>query len=140
MLSQVIYSYEILTRTSKLLIEYMLHTYAGQVSNLVSKNTMIDGKVAKTFNGVAPAKDGKIYYTVSSTNYLFNEGLGEMLGAPSGRLMVYDPITNSSKVLQEHIHFANGILLSHEEDYLVFAECLRFRLHKYFISGTKAGD
>ena len=89
---------------------------------------------------MAPAKDGKIFYTVSSTNYYFSEGLGEMLGAPSGRLMVYDPVTNSSKVLQEHVHFANGIILSHEEDYVIFAECLRFRLHKYFISGPKAGS
>lgn len=101
---------------------------------------MIDGKVAKTFNSVAPAKDGKIYYTVSSTNYHLDESVGEMLGAPSGRLMVYDSATNENNVLLENIHFANGIVLSPDEDYLIFAECLRFRLHKYFIRGPKAGN
>lgn len=62
-----------------------------------------------------------------------------MLGAPSGRLMVYDSTTKESKVLLEEMHFANGIILSPDEDFLVFAECLRFRLHKYFIKGPKAG-
>jgi sugar lactone lactonase YvrE len=62
-----------------------------------------------------------------------------MLGAPSGRLIVYNPETNENKVLQENIHFANGILLSPEEDYVVFAECFRFQLLKYFIRGSKAG-
>lgn len=116
----------------------MIHC-ADKVSNLVNKDAVIDGKVAKTFNSVAPAKDGKIYYTVSSTTYHLDESGGEMFGAPSGRLLVYDPATKTSKVLVENIHFANGIVLSPEEDYLIYAECLRFRLHKYFIRGPKAG-
>ncbi len=103
------------------------------------KHAVIGGKVARIFNGVAPAKDGRIYYTVTSTNYPFDEALGEMLGAPSGLLVVYNPDTNENKVLQENIHFANGILLSPEEDYVIFAECFRFRLHKYFIKGPKTG-
>ena len=111
----------------------------GKVSNLVDKDAVIDGKVAKTFNSVALAQNGKIYYTVSSTNYHLDESVGEMLGAPSGRLMVFNPDTNENKVLLENLHVPNGILLSADEDYIVFAECLRFRLHKYFISGPKAG-
>lgn len=126
---------EVCTQHLKILCLYQI----GQVSNLVSKDAVIDGKTAKTFNSVAPAKDGKIYYTVSSTNYHLDESVGEMLGAPSGRLMVYDPATKDSKVLIENIHFANGIVLSPDEDYLIFAECLRFRLHKYFLKGPKAG-
>lgn len=116
-----------------------MHSLTGQVSNIVSKDAVIDGKKAKIFNCVAPAKDGKIYYSVSSANYYFNEAVGDMLGAPSGRLLVYDPVTKESKVLVENVHFANGIVLSPEEDYLILAECLRFRLHKYYIKGPKAG-
>ena len=40
-------------------------THSGEKTHLVSPDEMIDGKTAKTFNSVAPAKDGKIYYTVS---------------------------------------------------------------------------
>ena len=95
---------------------------------MVSKDEILDGKTAKTFNSVAPAKDGKIYYTglcgrskqaliykyrhnlsflVSSTNYPLDESIGEMFGAPSGRLLVYDPSTKKSKVLKENIHFVS---------------------------------
>ena len=80
---------------------------AGETINLVPKDEIVDRKTAKTFNAVAPAKDGKIYYTVTSTNYPFHESIGEMFGAPSGRLMVFDPATKKSKVLQENIHFVN---------------------------------
>lgn len=105
----------------------------------MSKDTVVDGKTGKTFNSVAPAKDGKIYYTVSSTNYPLDEGLSEMFGEPSGRLMVYDPETEQNKVLQENVHFANGIILSPNEDFIVFAECFRYRLLKYHLRGAKAG-
>lgn len=78
---------------------------SGETTQLVSKDEVVDGKSAKTFNSVAPAKDGKIYYTVSSTNYPLDESVGEMFGVPSGRLMVYDPATKTNKVLKENIHF-----------------------------------
>lgn len=118
---------------------FKLNFFTGENTNLVPKGKIIDDKPLLLFNSVAPSKDGKIYYTVSSTNYHLDNSLGEMLGAPSGRLLVFDPETNESTVLVEHVHFANGIVLSPKEDYLVFAECLKYRLLKYWIKGPKAG-
>jgi sugar lactone lactonase YvrE len=63
-----------------------------------------------------------------------------MFGSPSGRLMVFDPRTNTSKVLLEDVHFANGILLSSEEDHLIFAETLQYRILRYWLKGRKAGS
>ena len=102
-------------------------------------DTIVEGKTTKIFNSVAPSRDGKIYYTDSSTNYYLDEALGELLGAPSGRLLVFDPETNESIVLKDQIHFTNGLVLSPEEDYLIFAETLKSRLHKYWIKGPKSG-
>jgi len=62
-----------------------------------------------------------------------------MLGSPSGRLLVFDPETNESTVLKEGLHFANGLVLSAAEDYLIMSECLDYRLNKYWIKGPKAG-
>ena len=111
----------------------------GETANLVPEGKVINDKPSLLFNSVAPSLDGKIYYTVSSTNYHLDDSLGEMLGSPSGRLMVFNYKTGVSTVLQEDLHFANGIVLSEDEDYLVFAECLRHRLMKYWIQGPKAG-
>lgn len=47
----------------------------------------------------APARDGRIYYTVSSTNYPLDEAVGEMFGKPSGRVMVYDPTTKKFNLI-----------------------------------------
>ena len=113
--------------------------FKGEAVNLVSKTTEVDGKTAKIFNAVAPAKDGRIFYTASSTNYHFDEALGEFFGAPSGRLLVYDPIKHKSEVLQEEIHFANGILLSPNEDYVIVAECLQYRVLKHWLQGSRKG-
>ena len=78
--------------------------WIGKISHLVSNEEVIDGKTSKLFNGVVPAKDGQLfYYTVSSTNYYLDEWNGDYFDAPSGRLMVYDPITKKSKVLKEDI-------------------------------------
>lgn len=62
-----------------------------------------------------------------------------MFGSPSGRLMVYDPKLKSNKVLKEGIHFPNGMLLSPNEDYVIFAETLQYRLLRYWIKGPKTG-
>ena len=77
-------------------------------------------------------------HKVSSTDCYFDEGL-LAFGAPSGRLLVYDPIKQKSEVLQEEIHLANGIILSPNEDYVIFAESFQYRLLKHWIEGPKKG-
>ena len=62
-----------------------------------------------------------------------------MADSPSGRLLVYDPIKQKSEVLQEEIHLANGIILSPNEDYVIFAESFQYRLLKHWIEGPKKG-
>jgi len=118
---------------------YKLNFNTGEKTNLVPKGKIIEGKPSMLFNSVAPSKDGKIYYTISSTNYALDDSLGEMFGSPSGRLLVFDPETKESTVLKEGLHFANGLVLSPAEDYLIMAECLNYRLLKYWIKGPKAG-
>jgi adipocyte plasma membrane-associated protein len=116
-----------------------LTSFIGEAVNLVSKTTEVGGKMATVFNSVAPAKDGRIFYTVSSTDCYFDEGL-LALDAPSGRLLVYDPIKHKSEVLKEEIHLANGIILSPNEDFVIVAESFQYRLLKHWIAGPKKGN
>ena len=62
-----------------------------------------------------------------------------MFGSPSGRLMLFDPQTGSNQVLVEDLHFPNGILLSSNEDYLIFAETLQYRILRYWLKGRNSG-
>lgn len=44
------------------------------------------------------------------------------------RLFKFDPIKKINTMLVDKIHFANGLALSEEEDFVVVAESLRCRL------------
>jgi len=46
------------------------------------------------------------------------------------RLLRYDPLRNSTEVLLENLHFANGVQLSRYEDFVLVAETTRARIIK----------
>jgi sugar lactone lactonase YvrE len=49
----------------------------------------------------------------------------ELMAAPSGRVLKYDVASNSSKVLMDELSFANGIVLSPDEDFLLVYNVIR---------------
>ena len=49
----------------------------------------------------------------------------ELMAAPSGRVLKYDVASNSSKVLMDELSFANGIVLSPDEDFLLVYNFIR---------------
>lgn len=65
-----------------------------------------------------------------STSFLFLE---------HSRLLHYDPKTNTSKVLVDRLHFANGVQLSPKEDFVLVSETLNSRILKYHLTGPKKG-
>lgn len=113
--------------------------FPGETTTLVPAGIEVEGKVTKIFNHAVPASNGLIYYTDSSTNYYVHEGVGELFGAPSGRVLVYDPAANKSHVLVDGVHFTNGIMLSPNEDYILYSESFQYRIMKYWIDGPKKG-
>ena len=51
-----------------------------------------------------------------------SDGLLVALSGPTGRVLRYDPKRKSSEVLVDRVSFANGIVLSHKEDFLLYTE------------------
>lgn len=56
------------------------------------------------------------------------------------RLFHYDAARNQSKVLLDNLWFANGVVLSPNNDFVVVSESFRARMMKYYISGPKKGQ
>ena len=52
------------------------------------------------------------------------------MAAPSGRVLKYDVASNSSKVLMDELSFANGIVLSPDEDFLLVYNVIRLWINK----------
>ena len=116
---------------------YSINLKTKAKTTLVPFGTIVQGKPNLGFNSVAVAKDGSIYYTISSTNFALGEAMFEVLSAGSGRLMKYDPATNSSTVLVDGMNSVNGVALSEREDYLLFSLVGRGVIHKLYLTGAK---
>ncbi|XP_055377097.1 adipocyte plasma membrane-associated protein Hemomucin [Condylostylus longicornis] len=117
----------------------------GKKKLLVSPNQEFDGtdgkkRMGKVFNSVAVAKNGDIYWTDSSSDFALSDGILASFSNPSGRLFHYDRSKNVSSLLIDELHFANGVALSPNEDFVVVAETVSSRLLKYHLKGSKKGQ
>jgi len=116
--------------------------YEDQVeyTPLLTPEKLINGSENLVFNSLVLSSDDEtVYFTVSSTNFPLSSGLFEMSAKPSGRVIEFNLRSQESKVLVSEISFANGIELDPEEEFLIFCESGRARLHKFYLKGDKAG-
>ena len=108
---------------------------------LLTPDMLVEGEKNRVVNAVALASDDEtVYLTVSSTRFQLSDSLFEIMSDASGRVVRYNLRTKEIVVLVNNINFANGIALSAGEDYLLFCETGRLRLHKHFLTGEKAGQ
>ncbi|KAG7356114.1 strictosidine synthase related protein [Nitzschia inconspicua] len=94
---------------------------------------------------------GKIYFTDASTvppprngdmtyDPMYASKVDALKAAPSGRLLEYDPSTDTVRILATDLWFANGVGVDQDEQYLVFAETFRLGLAKYYLKGKQKGE
>jgi sugar lactone lactonase YvrE len=94
-------------------------------------------------NAVAvDSQQGILYFTESSNRY-YGEAwkyLYDLLEAkPYGSLYSYHLKTHRLTRLMNNLYYANGVALSPQKDYLLVNETYRYRIHRYWLTGTKAG-
>ncbi|CAH1637793.1 unnamed protein product [Spodoptera littoralis] len=107
---------------------------------LVSSRVAIQDRLPKLFNSVALAKNGDLYWTDSTSDFGLKDGVISSICDPSGRLFHYDAVRNQSKVLLDDLWFANGVVVSPNEDFVLVCETFRSRLMKYYLRGPKKGQ
>ncbi|KAG2433903.1 hypothetical protein HXX76_008256 [Chlamydomonas incerta] len=66
--------------------------------------------------------------------------LGFIGGNVAGRLCRYDPATRRTEVLLKGLWFANGVALAADKSYVAVVETNRLRVHRYWLSGPRAGS
>lgn len=115
----------------------------GKKTLLISPNEELDGIIrrpAALFNSVAVSKSGDIYWTDSSSDFKLEDGVYTLFANPSGRLFHYSRSTKQTKMLIDEMHFANGVALGPNEDFVVVAETAASRIRIYYLKGAKAGQ
>ncbi|KAH8251836.1 hypothetical protein KR038_009356 [Drosophila bunnanda] len=107
---------------------------------LVSPEQVLPGKKinrpAKLFNSVAISRAGDIYWTDS----LSDDFMLAPFANPSGRLFRYNRQKMTNEVLLDELAFANGVVLSPKEDFIIVSETSAMRLTKYHLKGARAGQ
>lgn len=94
-------------------------------------------------NGLDIASDGKIYFTNTSeiSPYTIKYGRKLILELkPRGALYCFDPATNKISTLINGTYFGNGVVLSKNEDYLLFVETTKYRVLKYWLKVKNIGQ
>lgn len=86
------------------------------------------------------ARDGTIYFSDASSKYGKDEYLLDALEArPNGRVLAIAPGSTTAKVVVRDLCFANGVALADDESFLLINETYRYRIHKHWLTGEKAG-
>ena len=117
----------------------------GSITELAK---MVDGIPIRYANDVDVAADGKIYFSDASTKFGAKECGGTYEASlldinehgGHGRLLVYDPATRKVMTLIEGLNFANGVAISHDQNYVLVNETGSYRVIRYWITGPKKGN
>jgi sugar lactone lactonase YvrE len=75
----------------------------------------------------------------------FKHGYGEhVLDAlehrARGRLVLYDPVQEAAATVLAELHFANGVALGPDEQYVLVNETTAYRVTRYWLKGERAGQ
>ncbi|CAK9148586.1 unnamed protein product [Ilex paraguariensis] len=100
-----------------------------------------EGLKFRLTDAVDIANDGMMYFTDASYKYSFHEFVWDFFeGRPHGRLMRYDPTTQHTTVLVRDLYFANGVVISPDQNLVVFCETPMRRCKKYYLRGEREGS
>lgn len=110
---------------------------SGKITVLVAE---YKGKKMIFVDDVEVAEDNTMYFSDASDKWGFHDNALDILeGQGNGYLYSYTPETKTTKRLLDDLRFANGIAVAHDQSYVLVNETGKYRTHRYWLSGSKAG-
>lgn len=90
---------------------------------------------------VEPGADGNYYFSDASWKHpLAQATLDFIEHGANGRLLAYDPRTRETRLLLDHLHFANGVAVAPDASYVLVAETAEYRVRRTWLAGPRAGQ
>jgi len=97
------------------------------------------GESIKFCNNAAVAADGTVYFSTSTQRYQIDDASRDVIEAlPTGRLMRRLPDGRVEQLL-DGLYFANGVIISPDQEFVLVAETGKARIQRYWLTGTKRG-
>jgi len=107
--------------------------------NIDTLSTGHDGKPFKFTNDLDILPDGIIYFSDASHKYSLANRLDDY-GQSNGRLLAYNPYTDSTNLVLDSLYFANGIAISPDISFLLVSELWKNRVRRFWLSGPQKGQ
>jgi len=115
----------------------------GDITTLVES---VDGIEINYADDVDVASNGMIYFSDASTKFrakdygVYGASLLDITEhGGHGRIIEYNPETKNSTVLAQGVNFANGVTLSHDEQFVLFNETGTYRVMRLGLNGVQRG-
>ena len=81
-----------------------------------------------------------IYFTDASAKFTLEQSTSALLEhRPDGRLVSYDVVRRSPKVLMSDLAWPSGVAIGPDGAYLLVSESAAYRITRYWLTGEKAG-
>lgn len=87
------------------------------------------------------APDGRVFFSEATIRYEMHEWAVDSLEARgNGRIICYDPRTNSTRTVLRNLLFPNGIAIAADGQSLLFCETWGCTVKRYWFDGPRAGQ
>lgn len=108
----------------------------------------VDGEPIPYADDVDVAPDGKIYFSDASSKFgaeafggTYEASLLDIMEhGGHGRLLVYDPVTDTTSVVLGGLNFANGVAVNPDGRFVLVAETGHYRIIRYWLEGSRRGE
>ena len=109
----------------------------GVVSVLTNEAEGVRVGIANT---VDIAVDGTIYFSDASARFPLTNYKADILEHQStGRLLAYNPLTKTTRLVLGGLSFANGVAVSPDQSFVLVNETGKYRIHRVWLSGANSG-
>jgi sugar lactone lactonase YvrE len=120
----------------------------GPDGTVVALLDEVDGRPLVYANDLAIARDGTVFLTESSTKFgpgphrsTYETAVLDLIEhGGHGRVIEFSPATGQASVLIDGLNYANGIAISEDRTYLLVADTGAYRVLRYWLAGSHAGD
>lgn len=102
--------------------------------------SVIDDSRLKLADDLDVAPDGRIFFSEATVRYeMHNWAYDALESRGNGRIICYDPRTNTTRTVIRNLIFPNGVCMAHDGESFFFAETWACRINRHWFSGPRAG-
>ena len=103
-------------------------------------STEAQGVPLRCANDLDIAADGTIYFTDASVKFPLSVYKHDIIEhRPHGRLLSYEPVSKTTRVILDGLHFANGVAVSPDQSFVLVVETGEYRVHRVWLAGGQKG-